>query len=169
MGRGAAVVLARSIFAMIFCGTTSATFRTVGLNGFGAFTGCVCSRFRCASVNGVVLMRGSPMSGGRSGNTNPSSRWANHSLNVVCIMRVCTAATFKNKKEHRVMVEQGRGAWDRFFTGFRSSSLDDNSATRGVAARWRAVKDTDLIRPLEGLPQPSHKVEQRDNKSTEAP
>lgn len=42
-------------------------------------------------------------------NRNPSSRWANHSLNVVCFMPIFRTAGVKNKKEHRVMVEQGRG------------------------------------------------------------
>lgn len=73
------------------------------------FTSFGWNRFRWASVNGVVLMRGRLLSGGRLGNKKPSSRWANHSENVVCFMPVCTAAAFKNKKKHRVMVEQGRG------------------------------------------------------------
>ena len=37
-------------------------------------------------MNGVVLIRGIILSGGRSGSKNPSSRRANHSLNVVCFM-----------------------------------------------------------------------------------
>ena len=67
------------------------------------------NRFRWASVPNVVFIRGSPLRGGRSGSKNPSSRWANHSSNVVCIMPVGSAAAYNNKKEHRVMVEQGRG------------------------------------------------------------
>ena len=94
---------------MSLLGTISFTARTVGGNNFGGFTFLGWSRFRWAFENGVVLIRGIPLSGGRAGNRNPSSRWANHSENVVYFMPIFRAATFKNKKEHWVRVEQGRG------------------------------------------------------------
>jgi hypothetical protein len=102
-------------FGIIVFGTISFTFWTVGANGLIAFTGLGWNRFRWASVNGVVLMRGRLFSGGRLGNKKPSSRWANHSENVVCFMPVFRAEVFKNNKEHRVLVEQGRGDGTFFY------------------------------------------------------
>jgi hypothetical protein len=108
VGRFAAVVSGFN-FGIILFGTISFTFWMVGANGLIAFTGLGWNRFRWASVNGVVLMRGIALRGGQSGSRNPSSRRANHSLNVVFFMPVCSVAAVKNKKEHRVLVEQGRG------------------------------------------------------------
>ena len=79
------------------------------MNCFTFFEICELSRFRWASVNGVVLIRGSPLSGGWSGSRNPLPRWANHSLNVVYTMPIFRAAAFNNKNKYRVLVEQGPG------------------------------------------------------------
>jgi hypothetical protein len=48
-------------------GTISFTARTVGGNNFGGFTFVGWSRLHLASVPGVVVIRGIPLSGGRSG------------------------------------------------------------------------------------------------------
>jgi hypothetical protein len=45
-------------FGINLFGTISLTARTVGGNNFGGFTFFGWSRFRCVSVNGVVLIRG---------------------------------------------------------------------------------------------------------------
>jgi hypothetical protein len=46
--------------------------RTVGLNGFGAFTGFGLSRRGWGAVVGKGLLRLNPFAGGRSGNRSPS-------------------------------------------------------------------------------------------------
>jgi hypothetical protein len=96
-------------FGISFGGTISATFLMVGANGIGFFAVLAWNRFRWVAVNGVVLIRGILISGGRSGSMKPSARRANHSENVVYFMVVCSRAGCENKKEHRVMMEQGRG------------------------------------------------------------
>ena len=52
---------------MTFAGTVSFTVWMVGANGLGGFTELTCSRFRWPSVPGKALLRGIPLSGGRSG------------------------------------------------------------------------------------------------------
>lgn len=83
---------------MSFGGTISATGLMVGANGFGFFTGLACNRLLRALGTGRALMRDMPLSGGRSGNKNPSSCWASHSLNVVYFMPVSSGAAFNNKR-----------------------------------------------------------------------
>ena len=61
-------------------GTISLTLRIVGANGLGFLNGLTCNAFRWASVPGNALMRGIPLSGGRSGNISPSSRLPPHWL-----------------------------------------------------------------------------------------
>jgi hypothetical protein len=97
---------------MSLFGTISFTFWTVGGNNFGGFIGFGWSRFRWASVPGVVLILGIPLSGGRAGSKNPSSRRANHSKNVVCFMPVCSRAACVNKKEPALPRQQSRDQRD---------------------------------------------------------
>jgi hypothetical protein len=52
-------------------GTTCATGRTVGLNGFGAFTGSGFDRRRWVSVVGKALIRVRPVTSGRLGSSKP--------------------------------------------------------------------------------------------------
>jgi len=92
---------------MIPCGTISATARTVGLNGFRAFTGFGYSRFLSPLVIGRTLMRGIPLSGGWVADSTPS-RMATYSLNVGIVMPVGTPINLKNNKGG-VTISTGRG------------------------------------------------------------
>lgn len=89
-------------------------------------------------MNGVVLIFGIPLSGGRSGRKNPSSRWANHSENFMCFMVVCSRAVCENNKEHRVTISTDR-MMEPIFTIFRSWPGKSNSAT-GVVLAWPLYK-----------------------------
>ena len=54
-------------------------------------------------------MRDIPLSGGLSGNNNPSFRIASHSENLMNSMQVFSQWTTKNKKEHTVPLSEDRG------------------------------------------------------------
>jgi hypothetical protein len=57
---------------------------------------------------------GIPLSGGRSGSRNPSSRRANHSENFIISMLVCSWSGCENKRKHRVTISTDRGLWNQF-------------------------------------------------------
>jgi len=85
-------------FRIAHCGTISATLRMVGANGLGFLAGLTCNAFRWASVPGNALMRGIPLSGGRSGNNSPSSRRESHSVKVGNSIMVCSRTECENKR-----------------------------------------------------------------------
>lgn len=65
---------------------------------------------------------GIPLRGGRSGNRNPSSRWANHSENFIIFMPVCSPAACENKKKpgDPILVPRGSG---KHYPGFRQENV----------------------------------------------
>ena len=77
------------------------TLATVGLNGFGSFTGFETSRFLWVLVSGETFRRLSPGTAALSGIHSPS-RIASHSWNLgrFSFMEVFTAAG--SKKSHRL-------------------------------------------------------------------
>jgi len=123
-------------------GTISLTLRTVGANGFGFLAGLTCNAFRWASVPGNALMRGIPLSGGRSGNISPSSRRASHSWNVGNFMEVCSRLEATNKKEPAKSQYDRAGQESRFYLFSFGTGHCYLCNTHGVAA-VRVVTRTD--------------------------
>jgi hypothetical protein len=82
-------------------------------------------------------------------------------------MPICSPSPFKNKKEHRSRLSKV-GGYGTFFYHFSFVAGGKQFCYRGCVG-VAAVKNTDLIPPLEGLPHHYHNDEQGANKRTKTP